>query len=194
MEKPDWISWDNIRQCLYEAHVVNREKGINMTHYQWPCEKIMDYVGEKGLILVALDGKQLIGTAAFAEKDGNLWYNKGRYAYICFDSVIPKYAGKGVFKYLDAKREELARQKGYSVLVFDTHSKNIRRREIAVEQGYQYVSFFRGKNIDHYSVVMAKWLNENPYSRWHCFYFYQKSRLKTIIKFVLSKLLRSHNE
>ena len=193
VEKPDWISWDDIKQCLYEAHAVNRAKGINMTHYLWPAERIEESLGEGGEMLVALDGNRLIGTAAVADKIGKSWYANGHYAYVCFDAVHPDYAGKGIFKQLDAKREDLVRLKGYSVLIFDTNIKNTRRQKIALVQGYRYVRFFRGKNIDHYSVVMAKWINGCPYSKCYCYYRYQKSRLKTIFKFALSKLFRSHN-
>ena len=84
IEKPDWVSWDDIKQCLFEAHSVNRAKGINMDHYQWPTEKIKESLGENGFMLVALDGDKVVGTAGIGEKFGNKWYSKGRYAYMCF--------------------------------------------------------------------------------------------------------------
>ena len=68
VEKPDWVSWDDIKQCLYEAHSVNRSKGINMAHYQWPAEKIKESLGENGFMLVALDGNKLVGTAGIGKE------------------------------------------------------------------------------------------------------------------------------
>lgn len=185
IEKPDWVSWDDIKQCLYEAHAPNREKGINMTHYLWPAEKIRDSLGEQGVMLVALDGRKVVGTAAIADKTSTSWYSNGRYAYVCFDVVIPDYVGKGIFKQLDTKREDIAKQKRYSVLVFDTHLKNVRRQRIAIKQEYRYVSYFRAKSGDHYSVVMAKWLNGCPYSSFYCWTKYHFSKLKTIIRYRL---------
>ena len=182
VENPDWVTWDDIKQCLFEAHAENRAKGINMAHYQWPVERIKDSLGEKGVVLVALDGKRLVGTAAIGDKIGKTWYNSGPYAYICFDAVIPEYSGKGVFKLLDSKREQLAMYKGYRMLVFDTHSKNLHRQEIAKKNGYRLVRFFRAASKDHYSVVMAKWLDGCPYSKLYCKMQYQKSKWKTLIK------------
>ena len=182
VEKPDWVTWDDIKQCLSEAHAENRAKGINMAHYQWPVERIKDSLGEKGVVLVALDGKKLVGTAAIGDKIGKTWYNSGPYAYICFDAVIPEYSGKGVFKLLDSKREQLAMYKGYRMLVFDTHSKNLHRQRIAQKNGYRLVRFFRAASKDHYSVVMAKWLDSCPYSKLYCKMQYQRSKWNTLIK------------
>ena len=41
VEKPDWISWDDIKKCLFDAHAINREKGINMANYQWSTENLL---------------------------------------------------------------------------------------------------------------------------------------------------------
>ena len=186
VEKPDWISWETIKQCLTEAHAENRVKGINMAHYQWPAEKIKDSIGEKGVMLVALDGDKLVGTAAIGDREGKTWYARGRYAYVCFDSVIPGYLGMGVFRLLDMKREELAKSLGYSTLVFDTHYNNNHRQKIALNNGYQYVRFFRAKSGDHNSVVMVKWLKGNPYSESYCKWKYIYSKIKTIVLSLVS--------
>lgn len=181
IEKPDWVSWDDIKQCLFEAHAENREKGINMSHYQWPAEKIRDFVGEKGVVLVAIEGKKVVGTAAIAEKFGKTWYAKGRYAYMCYASVLSSYNGKGLYHSLTEKREEIAKSMGFKTLVFDTHKNNRKIQSIAKKNSYRFVRFFRAGN-DHYSVVMAKWLDGCPYSKLYCKMQYQKSKWKTLIK------------
>ena len=185
-EKPDWISWEEIRSFLFEAHAANREKGIVMSHYQWPAEKIKESLGENGMMLVAVDGHKLVGTAAIAEKYGSCWYAKGRYAYECYAGVLPDYAGRGIFKHLEIKREELARTQGYKILVGDTHAKNKHRQEIALKNGFRTVRFFRAKSNDHYSVVYVKWLDQCPYSAFYCNYKYQTSKAKAIIRTKLS--------
>ena len=187
VEKPDWISWDDIKQCLVDAHADNRAKGINMSHYQWPSERIKDSLGERGFMLVALDGDKLIGTAAIGDKSSSYWYIAGKYAYVCFDGVIPRYRGRGIFRLLDSKREENAQKRGFDVLVFDTHEKNVHRQKIALKNGYRYVRFFRAKGGDHYSVVMVKWLKSCPYSKLYCIWKFQLSKIKTLL---LTKLFR----
>lgn len=186
-EKPDWVTWDDIRRCLYEAHAQNRAKGINMTHYLWTAEKIKESLGEHGLMLVALDGKKLVGTAAIADKKSNVWYARGRYAYMCFAGVLPSYNGHGIYKSFIERREKYARNMGFDTLLFDTHSKNTKVQNIARKNGYRFVNYFMAKSGDHSSVVMAKWLRGKSYSYGYCIFRYQISMWKTLVKSFLKK-------
>lgn len=179
LEKPDWVSWDDIKQCLYEAHSVNREKGIKMTRYQWPVNKMKEYIESSGVMFVALRDKVVIGTAAFVEKTGNKWYATGCYASVCFDSVKTDYMGLGIFKMLDEKREETAKNLGLKVLVFDTHVKNIHRQKIALNSGYRYVSYTHPN--DHSNVIMAKWLDGCPYPSICCWLRFYWSKIMLLL-------------
>ena len=188
IEKPDWVTWDDVKQCLFNAHAVNREKGINMSHYHWTPKRIKESLGDHGIMLVALDNNRLVGTAAISERYGSSWYVKGRYAYMCFAGVIPEYSGQGIYSSLVKKREEIALSLGYNLLVLDTHSKNLRIQQVAKKNGYKYVSFFRASSNDHYSVVMAKWLNECPYSRVNCAWRLVISIIKAYLHSILSRI------
>lgn len=181
VEKPDWLSWDEIKQCLYFAHAANRIKGINMAHHQWTAETIKDYIGDNGLVLVALDGNKLVGTACIKEKYGKKWFNEGRYAYFCFDAVLPEYAGKGIFKELDQQREIYAKKLSYEIAVIDTHENNKHRLEIAKKCGYKLVRYFRAASGDHYCVMATKWFKGSPYSDFYCYLKFQVSKLKTLL-------------
>ena len=166
--KPDWVSWDDIKKCLVDAHAVNRAKGINMAHYQWPAEEIREYIGPNGVILVALDGSKVVGTAAISEKVGKAWYAKGRYAYMCFAGVLPQYSGQGIYGKLAQLREKIAKEQGYRVWVFDTHEKNKSLQRIVKVNGYRTVHYFRAASNDHYNIIMAKWPNGCPYTKFYC--------------------------
>lgn len=191
-EKPDWVSWDDIKQCLTKAHSENRAKGVNMTHYQWPAEKIKASLGDRGVMLVALDGDILVGTAAFCEKQGNKWYNIGRYAHLGYAGVLPEYRGYGIYKLLINRREETAKEFGFSVIVFDTHSRNTRVQEIAKKNGYRYVRFFRAQSGDHFNVTMAKWLGGKKFSDYHINKCYCLSWLLSRLKYNERGEERSH--
>lgn len=188
LEKPDWVSWDDIRQCLYDAHSVNREKEIIMTRYQWPVNKMKEYVESSGVMFVALRDKIVIGTAAFVKKAGNKWYTTGCYASVCFDSVKTDYMGQGIFKMLDTKREETAKNHGLKVLVFDTHINNIHRQKIALNNGYRYVSFTHPNN--HYNVIMAKWLDGCPFPSYYCWLRFYYSKIRLLLSINLHSLKR----
>ena len=187
LEKPDWVTWEEIKKCLIDAHASNREAGINMDHYHWPAERIRESLGEKGVMLVAMDGEKVVGTAAIADKSGNAWYVKGKYAYMCFAGVLPTYRGFGIYKDLTRRREEYAIQNHYETLLLDTHSHNKRIRTIAKKNGYRHVGFFRAKSGDHYSVVMVKWLKGCPFSSFYCWMKYRYSWLKAVLLYPLKK-------
>lgn len=185
VKKPEWVSWDDIKQCLVQAHTVNKTKGINMSHYQWSAEEIKEFVGDTGFMLVALDGKNVVGTAAIKEKFGKSWYVNGRYAYICFASVLPDYNGLGIYKKLAEERERIAKEQKYRILLLDTHARNKHIQAILKKNGYRYVRCFLANDKNHYSVIMAKWLDGCPFSHFFCWLKFQQSKMKTLIKFVL---------
>ena len=152
LEKPEWVSWDDIKACLMKSHAANRTKGINMGHVQWSAAQIRDFVGDKGIMLVALDGDKLIGTAAIIVREGHAWYAPGRYGFLGFAGVVPEYNGRGKYKALVQEREEYAQKMGLPVLVLDTHKDNTRLQEIALKNGFRYVRFFLVSNRDHIAV------------------------------------------
>lgn len=182
VEKPDWISWDDIKKCLFDAHAINREKGINMANYQWSADKIKESISDNDVMFVALDNDKLVGTAALVEKKSFHWYTKGKCGYLCFACVIPSYSGLGIYHSLLKKREEYAKILGYDVLCYDTHCKNIRIQSLGEKNGYRKVRFFLTKSKDHYNVVMAKWLNGCPYSKLYCWLKYSISKVKTMLR------------
>lgn len=192
VEKPDWVSWDEIKQCLVDAHATNRERGINMAHYQWPAEKIREFIGSAGVMLVALDGTKVVGTAAIAEKEGNTWYAKGRYAYMCFGSVLPEYNGRGIYKNLVIQREKIAKTHNYSTYLFDTHECNQKIQSIAISFGYRLVGYFRANSRDHFNVIMVKWSYGCPYPRLYCRFRYLISKIKSHLLFFIYNLLKNH--
>ena len=40
IEKPEWVSWDEIRKVLWESHAENREKGIKNALPSLPSDEI----------------------------------------------------------------------------------------------------------------------------------------------------------
>lgn len=182
VEKPDWVSWNDIKQCLYDAHASNREKGMNMSHYQWPEEKYISTIGENGRMFVALDGEKLVGVAAICDRTGDSWFTEGKYAYMGFAGVLPNYNGHGIYNELVKVREDFAKRNGFKTLVFDTHEENKVIQNKALKNGYRYVHYFQAGNKDHYCVIMAKWLEECPYSNLYCFYKFHVSKFKTLLR------------
>lgn len=175
MEKPEWVSWDEIHEVLWKAHEKNREKGVIMSYPSLSGEEIKNKIGDNGKLFVAVDGNKVVGTLALIKKVGKQWYNKGEYGYLCFGAVLPECSGKGVYRSIYKLVEATAKQMDLSVLTRDTNENNARMLKITKQEGYYFVECKAWK--DHFNIVRAKWLDKCPYREWY---------IK--IRFVISKV------
>lgn len=187
VEKPDWVSWDEIHDVLWAAHAENRNNGVVMRYPSLTGEEIRQKVEGNGKMLCAFVDGKLVGTAAIITKKAYFWCGHGDYAYVCFASVLPEYNGKGIYKSLDISREELARSMGLDKMLGDTHEKNIHRLKIAEKAGYRFVDIKFYK--DHFNVEMVKWLNGCPYSVSRCNYEFVKRKCIAKIRHVVGELI-----
>lgn len=167
MEKPEWVSWDEIHDVLTRAHKANHDQGIVMRKPTLLGEEIAKEIEkDKGTMLVAMDGKCVIGTAALLIRNSSTWYNNGEYGYLCFASVLPEYAGRGVYRALCKEREKIAKRKGLKGLLFDTHHKNRHVIKINERNGFKRVGAKLFEN--HWNVVLFKWTENRPFSGFSC--------------------------
>lgn len=181
IEKPDWVSWDDIHDVLWNAHEQNRKKGIFMSYPSLFGEEIRKKIGDNGKMFLAIEGNKVVGTLALIVKSGKRWYNYGRYGYLCFGAVLPEYSGKGIYRSLYQLVETTAKQMELSVLTRDTNEKNARMLKITKQEGYHFVEFKAYK--DHFNIVRAKWLEKCPYSLWYIKIRYLISVLKTKLRY-----------
>ena len=184
IEKPDWVSWDEIHSVLWNAHAQNREKGVIMAYPSLTGDEIKKRIENNGKMYLALDGQLVIGTLALIIKKGNKWYNKGMYGYLCFGAVLPQYSGKGIYRSLYKVAETTALNTGISVITRDTNEKNARMLKISKQEGYHFVECKAYK--DHFNIVRAKWLVGCPHPSWYIKLrfllskFKQKTRYKMV--------------
>ena len=177
MEKPEWVSWDDVHEVLWKAHEQNRNKGILMSYPSLSGEEIKNKIGESGQMFVAMEeGNRVLGTLALIKKTGTQWYNAGQYGYLCFGAVLPECSGKGVYRSLYKLAETTAKEMGLTVLTRDTNENNARMLKITKQEGYHFVECKAYK--DHFNIVRAKWLDKCPYPVW----FIE-------LRFVISKII-----
>ena len=99
MERPEWISFDEIAELLHEAYRENVEKGMRYSAAFQNGEEIRRRLHGKGKFFVALnEEKKLIGVSAIEIKDYTAsWYGKNQqYGYISMEGVLPDYQGKAL--------------------------------------------------------------------------------------------------
>lgn len=188
IEKPDWVSWDEIHEVLVKAHAQNRANGINMRKPTLPGEEIAKEIENDGKMFVAIDGEKVVGTAAVKRKKLNLWCGKGDYAYFCFASVLPEYSGQGIYKQLCIYIERESIKSGLSCVMFDTHEKNYRIGVINLRNGYKKVSYKCCG--DHNNIIFVKWLKGCPYSDFRCWYEFHKRKMIMKAKTGIKSLIK----
>jgi GNAT superfamily N-acetyltransferase len=192
IEKPDWVTWDEIHNILWKAHAENRENGIVMRYASLSGEEIRQRIEDRGKLFCAIVNNKVVGTGALVVRHYFLWFTKGYepFGYMCFASVLPEYTGKGIYKYLILKREQFCREKGINRMMFDTHERNIHTRKILEKNNFKPVNYSFYK--DHYNLVMVKWLDGCPYSDYRLKFEFTKIKIKAKVKRLL-KLFVKHN-
>ena len=146
--------------------------------------RIQSYIEDGGgSVFVALDEDKVVGTAAYRVQIGTEWYRRGKYAYICFGSVLPAYTGMGVLRAMNKERDKSIENHGLSTSYFDTNIRNARRISIARKEGYRLVDveYYR----DHYSVRLAKWASVG-HSSIYCHFHFVVAMVKASIKRIVS--------
>lgn len=190
VEKPDWVSWEDIHNVLWKAHSENRKNGIFMRYASLTGEEIRQRVEGKGKLFCAITNGKVVGTGAAFEKNVKLWFTKGRkpVCYQCFASVLPEFMGKGIYKQLVLCRERYCREIGLNRMMFDTHERNKHTINILKKNGYKFVDYRFYK--DHYNIVMVKWLDGCPYSDFRLKYEFVLIKLKLQINRIFKRILK----
>ena len=167
IEKPDWISYDEIAALLHDAHKSTVERGMHFVASYQDGAETERRLGDEGIIMVALsDDNELVGTGSIAfHKSCKDWYGKGRpYGEIKMVGVPEKHKGNGISTALYKSLEKY----GFSrcdLLVMNTAKDNRIVLESNARHGWVYVDYKSWKKTDYYSVCMAKWKNGCPYNK-----------------------------
>ena len=190
IEKPDSVSYEVIRETLQAAHAANFRRGVVLRTTQLSAGELAARVGPRGRCFVAMDGDHVAGTASCRVVERHAWYAKGEVADEILVGVRPEYKGRGVYSRLLAAVEAAAAEAGYRVVVFNTAEKNIEKQRICLKKGFRYVNCFVAPDNDHYSVVMAKWLNGCPFSGARLWIEYHLRRLLVKLRYKPGKIKR----
>ena len=168
MEKPDWVSWDDIHQCLYKAHQVNRIHGFNMLSQDMSGEELKNKLEGNGHCFVALDNEKLVGVATVRFFKSRRWWAWGKtVAYNGLDGVLKEYQGTDVFIGLQQMRNAAIKKSGVRIIQSNTAEENTLILRRVKKMGGKFVQYSAtGKGADHYSIIMARWLDGCPWPDW----------------------------
>lgn len=168
VEKPDWVSWDAIHECLVQSHKVNAQKGLHMMNQDLSGEELKKKF-VNGHCFVALEGEKVIGVFGlrlFVGKKIMTWWSwRKKVAYNYMDGILPEYQGTDVYYGLNDLRTDFIKKSGADIIQSITAENNWRIRKISKVKKFKTVFFSpTAKGADYYSVIMVKWLHGCPYS------------------------------
>ena len=190
IRKPDSITWEELAECQQQAHESNKLHGINMQCADYTGDDLKKAI-KNGFTLVAQDeAGNLAGMLSVEYKNVKRWWHKGLGAYICYVAVAPEFKGKGVYRALSKKANEIIVSKGINVEYLNTHVKNEAAQRAYMKDGYQKVRFSPGGGTDYYSVEMAKWLDGKGISRPLCYLIYNAIEIAVRILYKPGKIRR----
>ena len=176
IEKPDTISFEAIWDILHRAHSTNLEKGIIMHTTELSADELERYIQPEGKCFIAIKDDEIIGTASYRIRKRIDWYVQGKFLDEVLVGVVPEHTGEHIYSLLYNAIETSARELEIPLIVFNTAENNKRKQIICKKKGFQYVGFFVAEDNDHYSVIMAKWLDGCPFSKTKIWFRYHKRK------------------
>ncbi|MBR1456674.1 MAG: GNAT family N-acetyltransferase [Oscillospiraceae bacterium] len=177
-ERPETVSFEAIHRLLYAAHAANREAGLHVKTAELPADELEAQLGGDGRCFVALDGDEPVGVTAVRILERKRWYAKGRVADQIFVAVLPAYAGRQISSRLHDRVVAFARENGLGQIELRTASANAAMQRACAAWGFRRVDYAAFRGVDHYTVILHKWLDGCPYPAW-----------ETELRFALKKRL-----
>lgn len=190
MEKPEWVSWEAVADCLHEAHEINKKRGFIMPGLDMAPERLKEKVGN-GHCLVALDGEKVVGTTTlhYSQFKKHKWlryWTKGApFMYSGLDGIRREYQGSEVYFELQKLRKKVIEESGVEIVGFNTAEHNKVVLKMAKRTGGKQVLFSPTcKGATYYSIYVLRWLHGCPYPDWYINFMFKLSKVvvKTLWK------------
>ena len=175
MEKPDWVSWEKVCECIHDANIVNDKKGFHMPFADIKPDELEKEL-ENGKCFIALLDDKVIGTGSYKIRDLRKWYVWGKVIYFCFDGIRPEYQGTDVYFGIAELRDKAVAETGIKVFQFHTSEKNKTVIKLNLLYGYKLVMLRpNSEEYEYYSVTMLKWEDGCPFPKWYLKFMYNLS-------------------
>lgn len=180
MEKPEWVSWEDICECIRKADVVNDKKGFHMMFSDMKPDVLKEKL-QGGKCFVALHNNRVVGMDSFQIHNRKKWYKWGKVIFHSFSAVLPEYRGTDVYFGLCELKEKKVKETGIRVYQFSTAEQNKTVLKINAKYGFKQVVYrptpVRGAK--YYSIVMLKWEDGCPFPDWFLNFMFKLSRFVT---------------
>lgn len=185
IEKPNYITWEEITELLHAAFKERRVQGLNYLATHQSVE-ITKKRAAGATCLVALYKGKLVGTVTVQfnhsiDEKKRKWYHESSYAYSKQLAVLPEYKGFGIGKALQDARLELCYNNEMDALIFDTSCKAKSLIARFLWLGAQKVDFISHSATNYYSIVFRIQIKGKKFNSYYCSFRYHLSKVKCII-------------
>lgn len=185
MEKPDWVSWDSVRECLNAAHKTNKKSGFEMRNSTITTEELVENVKDSHCF-IALVGNKVVGVACVRVENRKKWYVRGPVLYYFCDAILPEYRGTDVYFGLNNLKNKFVKESGVRVHVFLTSEHNKVIIKINKKCGFKLVQYQPTKKdmANYFQVTMVMWDDGCPFPDWFLKFMFNLSKIisKTVFK------------
>lgn len=77
VKKPDYITYEQIQECLDKAHEVNAKKGLNYATQGQSVEKLIEKLKDSVTYVALTPDNEVVATASVLFRKINYWYHNG---------------------------------------------------------------------------------------------------------------------
>ncbi len=164
IQKPDYITYEEIQNLLSRAHTSNIKSGLIYRTAIQSSDELRNKIGSNGRCFIAVmkdenDEYILCGTITVCFIKINYWYYSGDVALIKLFGVDPSYKGKDVGKHLLDRAIKCAKQNNMDVVLLDSAEQNEIVYYMCIKKGFQLVDYCRYDSNNFITAVYAKFLN-----------------------------------
>ena len=185
LERPEWVSWHDIHECIVKSHEVNERNGLHMINQDLSDDEMKGKF-DHAYCFVALDDKKVVGVYGLKIFKGKKWWSWNKtVAYTFMDGILPEYKGFDVYFKLTEMRMKYIKDLNADIMQTNTAESNYTILKITKIKKFKQVQFSpTGKGADYYSITLVKWLGKCPYPDWFIKFMFNLSKVvsKTLWK------------
>lgn len=165
LKKPDYITFEQIQECLDKAHQVNAAKGLVYATQGQTVEKLIEKLKNAVTYVALTPDNKVVATASVQFRKINYWYHNGNIGLLKLIGVHPEYSGLKLAQLLLQLRRFEAQSRKIEVLVTDSAEKNLAIRNLYLHNGFEIVDCCKYPENNFVSVVYAYWFHGCPHSQ-----------------------------
>ena len=139
VKKPDYITYEQIQECLDKAHEVNAKKGLNYATQGQSVEKLVEKLKNAVTYVALTPENKVVATASVQFRKINHWYHNGDIGLLKLIGVLPEYSGFKLATLLLMQMHLEVQSRKVEVMVSDSAEANIAIRKLYLHNGFKIV-------------------------------------------------------